>query len=393
MPDRPPFPIPEDLTPETFCLCIQIPNDPIWKTVISGLLFQPAEWFNWQRDEDRSGKILAQYWRNIYNDIDWSTMSCCCPEILYRVTEDGDLEVSTDGGLTYHPAGNSDPRATAPQLPPLTGDDGNEKRCTAANNVLGQFKDGIATFEGYFDTVSTITEFVFAAAGAICALILVGVAAIPVVVGIVLGLMRGIWNAGKTAYVAAFDDSIYGQLLCILYNNCPSDGIYTDSSFDAIRSDINSTFDTIARDAFTALLNGVSTQGLNTMARTQNFAPGTCDDCDGTAEVWVLNDNSGNYHQLMPVDGIYTLHSEWFTSGHYYANIAFTETPEPGCAVGNKCTFITQSGIDISAYNLQFRQGDCTSDPLANCYALKQLRSETPFDVTFSLVYSDPCFA
>ena len=393
MPDRPSFPIPDDLTPETFCLCLEIPNDPIWKTVIAGLLFQPAEWFNWQRDDDRSGKVLAQYWRTIYNGIDWSTMSCCCSEPLIQITVDGVILVSTDGGATYHPAGPEDPRNTAPQLPPLTGEPSDALRCEAANNVLGQFKTGIATFSGYFDTTSTVIEFVTACAGLVISFILLGPAAVPVIVGILLGLMSLIWNAGKTAYDAAFDDTIYGQLLCILYDNTPSDGIYTDANITAIRASISSSFDTIARDAFTALLNGVSTPGMNTMARTPSGSDASCDECGITAEVWVVNSESaGLYHQITPVDGVYTVASEWFTSGHYYANIAFTEFPD-GCAVGNKITIITETGIDTSAYVLQLRQGDCTSDPLANCYALRQLRSDTPFEVTFSLVYSDPCFA
>ena len=391
MPDRPSFPIPENLTPETFCLCLKIPNDPTWKAVFAGLLFQPAEWFNWQRDEDRSGKILAQYWRNLYNEIDWGTMSCCCVEPLIRVTSDGGIEVSTDGGVTWHTDPSRDPRVTAPQIPPLTGDPGNALRCEAANNVLGQFKSGISTFSGYFDTTATLMEFVIACATIIVGFFLGAIAAIPVIVGIVLGLLSAIWGAGKTAYDAAFDDTIYGQLLCLLYDNTPADGIYTDADIAAIRSGISTGFDTIARDAFTALLNGVSTPGLNTMARTPSGSDASCDDCDVTAEVWATGD-TGVYTQLLPDEfGVYTANGANLSEGKYYLNVAFTEDPT-GCDVGNTITIISYTG-DEPAYDVRLRQGDCVNDPLALCYAIRQRRGNAPFVMTFTLDSGTPCFA
>jgi hypothetical protein len=391
MPDRPSFPVPDNLTPETYCLCIPIPNDPTWKAVISGLLFQPAEWFNWQRDEARSGKVLAQYWRNIYNNLDWTNMSCCCPEPLIQITVDGVILVSDDGGVTYHPATTEDPRNTAPQLPPLTGDPGDALRCEAANNVLGQFKTGIATFSGYFDTTSTVIEFVTACAGLIISFILLGPAAVPVIVGILLGLMSAIWNAGKTAYDAAFDDTVYGILLCLLYDNTPSDGIYTDANITAIRAGISTSFDIIARDAFTALLNGVSTPGMNTMARTPSGSDASCDECGATAEVWIRN--AAGVNELLEPDesGLYTYASTWFASGKYYAEVSFTEDPT-GCAIGNKINILSYDGDD-DGYDLKLRQGDCTVDALANCYAIRQKRSSAPFTITFTLEYPDPCFA
>jgi len=391
MPDRPSFPVPDDLTPETFCLCLQIPNDPIWKAVISGLLFQPAEWFNWQRDEARSGKTLAQYWRNIYNDIDWSTMSCCCSDPLIQITSDGVILVSTDGGVTYHPAGTEDPRKAAPQLPPPTGDDGDAKRCAAANNVLSQFKAGVSAFSGYFTTTATYFEFATAVAAIIVSFFLGAIAAIPVIVGIILGLMKFIWDEGKDAFDASFNDTVYGQLLCILYDNTPADGIYTDADITAIRARISTDFDVIARDAFTALLNGVSTPGLNTMARTPGGSDASCDECDATAEVWVTT-NTGAYMLLEPDgDGLYTATGDLLSSGKYYLNVAFAEDPT-GCAVGNSITIVSYDG-DENSYDLKLRQGDCVNDALALCYALRQKRSSAPFTLTFTLDGLDPCFA
>jgi hypothetical protein len=206
-------------------------------------------------------------------------MSNCCPEPLTRVTEDGTLEVSYDDGATWQNATTEDPRNTAPQLPPLTGENGDAKKCTAANNVLGQFKDGISTFEGYYDTSATVVEFVTAVAGAICAFIFAPLA-VPIVVAAIIALMSAVWNVGKTAYVAAFNDTVFGDLLCILFCHCQDDGTFTDEDFAAIRSDISAHFDSIASGAFLALLNGVTVTGLNTMARIPTGSSASCDSCD-----------------------------------------------------------------------------------------------------------------
>src|SRR5882672_10082999 len=101
MVDRANFPIPSELTPDTFCLCLQIPNNDDWKQVFNGLLAQPTYWFNWQRDSAHSGKELAAYWTELYLQIDWTTMSCCCKTPQQRFTASGALEVSFDGGATW----------------------------------------------------------------------------------------------------------------------------------------------------------------------------------------------------------------------------------------------------------------------------------------------------
>jgi len=273
-----PLPVPTPAWNDEPLMCLKVNDE--WVSHIIGVLIALDQSDAWIGDEDA---VFAA--RQQVNEIilafmeDCDPMSNCCPEPLQRVTEDGVLQVSYDGGETWSDATTEDPRTNAPQLPPIAGDDGDEKRCQAANNVLGQFKDGIATFEGYFDTTATVVEFVTAVATAICTFIFAPLA-VPLVVSAIIALMAAVWNAGKTAYTGAFDDTVYGKLLCILYCHVSPDGTFTSEALDAIRSRISADFDPIARDAFLALLNGVQVAGLNNMARIPTGSSASCDSCD-----------------------------------------------------------------------------------------------------------------
>lgn len=87
MPNRPNFPIPENIHPEMQCIQLCIPNEPTYKSVFAGLIYELTYWYNWQRTDDDSGAQCAAVWKEIYNSIDWSTMSCCdCPENIYNST-------------------------------------------------------------------------------------------------------------------------------------------------------------------------------------------------------------------------------------------------------------------------------------------------------------------
>jgi len=271
------LPVPEPLWNAAPLLCLQVNDE--WVSHILGVLIaldQPDAWIG-NEDEIYAARQQVNEIMLAFMEV-CDDMSGCCPDPLIRVNADGTIEKSDDGGVTWIPVGNTDPRTTIPQFPPLGGDDGDEKKCSSANNVLGQFKDGIAKFEGYFDTTATVVEFVAACAGAIAALIFAPFT-VPFIVAAIIALMSAVYNVGKAAYVASFNDGVYGELLCILYCNCQDDGTYSDENFSAIRDAIASNFSSIASDAFTVLLNGVTLTGLNNMAKTPTGSDTSCDSC------------------------------------------------------------------------------------------------------------------
>jgi hypothetical protein len=287
MPYRPPFPIPEDIDAETFCLCLKVPNDPIWKAALAGLLDEMNQWYNWQRDDFQSGKRAAHRWRVLYNQIDWSTMSCCCPQIVnISFDENGTMIVTySDGSTATGSETGDDPRSTSPELPPLpTTGSGFDNRCRSATNAVTGVHDAVELFGGELGTVGSI----IALAGAI-ALAIVGVFAIPpsatVLIPIVIGLAQAIFSIASGTYLALFTDDTYNDLQCIFYCHCETDGSFTQSGYLAILSDISSSgFDSNVDLTFLSVLRGWSLAGLQAAARGGSLETGDCSDCVGCLE-------------------------------------------------------------------------------------------------------------
>src|SRR5215510_1940925 len=124
MPYRQNFPIPSVIDPPKQCLCIEIPGSSEWKAVIAGTLRELAYWYNWERTGDTSGAQCAAVWKEVYDSIDWSNMSCCCGgefSVIFQWTVDGVLQQSTDNGVTWEDVPEQDPRNSSPVYPPVPG--------------------------------------------------------------------------------------------------------------------------------------------------------------------------------------------------------------------------------------------------------------------------------
>lgn len=281
MPDRPSFPVPEEPTPDTYCLCIPMPNDPTWKTVIAGLLWQPAEWFNWQRDDAKTGKILAQYWREKYASIDWSTMSCCCNDIpLSRFTSGGVYQTSNDGGATWVNSPNADPRNQSPQLPPLpTLGSAHDDKCRAATNATTAMQTAVNAFGSELGSVGSIIALAGAIALALCT-VFVNPPASTVIIPIVIALAQAIYSIASGTYLALFTSAVYNNFQCILYCNIGEDGTFSQSNFTDILTAIDAFgFDPNVALTFTSVLQGWGLNGLNDAARGGSLDAGDCTDC------------------------------------------------------------------------------------------------------------------
>jgi len=285
MPDRPSFPIPDDLTPDTYCLQIVMPNDPIWKAVIAGLLFQPAEWFNWQRDENRSGKILAQYWREIYANIDWSDMSCCCPDsppvqykyigtVLYR---------STDGGETFVPAPEYDYRNTSVQWPKPSEIGVPSTKCQAADSVVYTFRNQIN---------QQITEDMGAAAilGVIAAALLIFLTAgtSASISAQVVAVVAAALGAGVTAWQAAFTTTVWDNFRCLIYQNMVDDESIDQEGLDNLYNQLDSTFSGIVVPTLKGYIAASGLVGINNMMASNSGDPDAscCTEC--SMDIWAI---------------------------------------------------------------------------------------------------------
>jgi hypothetical protein len=318
MPNQPNFPIPDELTPETFCLCLQIPNDPTWKRVFVGLLAQPTYWFNWQRDEAHSGRQLAQYWTRLFTDIDWSTMSCCCdqPPVQFRWTEDGDLERSVDGGVTWTPAPEYDPRLNSPRFPEPPGAESDDKKCIAATGMTALIKeqvgdnltDDMARFT-LGELISTWVQTMIQSSNPFQALITI---AANQIFALVIAVLR-----------PALTEAVYDMLTCIFYCNMADDISFNASQLDNVTTAVGDQIGGVATLFFQQLINLLGVVGLTNLARAGGASSGDCSDCDCTPCIDECMTEWTWYNVTVEFDGCntYTLTSTGagnmaFTSGN-----------------------------------------------------------------------------
>jgi len=288
MPDRPNFPIPEDLTPDTFCLCLQIPNDPTWKRVFAGLLAQPAYWFNWQRDTARSGKILGQYWTQLFDQIDWSDMSCCCNDnAIYTYDAEGNLEVSTDGGVTYTPAPQDDIRIN-PQVvfPEPPSEEGVDELCLAADGMVNLIKEQIG--EQLTDDMSryTLGKLLSDWTNTVIGTSNPFQALVTIVTNQIFALLI-------SAVRAALTEDVYFTLRCIFSANILPDISFDVAAWENVRTDTTGQISGIAGIFLEHLEYLLGSGGLTNLARSMAGVDDSacCPDC--SADMWHIVNYSG----------------------------------------------------------------------------------------------------
>jgi len=274
MPYRQNFPIPSEIDPPTFCLCLEIPNNPEWKAVVAGLLGELRYWFNWERTGDDSGAQCAAVWKRLYDEIDWSTMSCCCGEftIIFQWTEDGVLQQSSDGGVTWIDAPEQDPRNSSPTYPPVSGESSDDKKCIAATGMTMLIKEGIGdqlTDEmGRYTLLQLIQDWV----GTILQTSNPFQALVNIVVNQIFALLI-------SAVRAALTEGVYDQLTCIFFCNMEDDLSFTEGEWEAVRSAVLSEITGIAGVFLEHLVFLLGKIGLTNLARSQAATEGDCSEC------------------------------------------------------------------------------------------------------------------
>jgi hypothetical protein len=308
LPYRQNFPIPAVIDPPKTCLQIEIPDHPDWKAVISGLLFELTYWFNWERTGDTSGAQCAAVWKQVYNSIDWSKMSCCCdePAIIKRINPTtGVVEQSSDGGITWDPVPNGIPSYIVQPVPPVTSGVAANK-CDAAANLAGQVNAWIDQVSTDFTTAVNLLEFGIAVLEAILAavLIILSAGALTPLEALVLptigAALGAAWAAGKAAFDAYWTTDIKHEILCDAYCTIGDDGSFTDAQFSAFWNKINAGLPAgPPKMLFLGFLSSVGTAGVNAMAASGLSSDSDCSDCPscepGCANEWSVYPQTGDH--------------------------------------------------------------------------------------------------
>jgi len=277
-----PTPIPTAAWNDEPLYCLEV-NDQ-WISHILGVMValdQPDTWIGTPEEIDAArqqvNEIMAAFMAACEDDMN------CCEEPLTRIAADGSIEISTDGGETWTPATTDDPRNKVPQLAPLTGDDGDDKRCRAANNIVRQLKDLQASWSDDLDAGLTLLQLGLAFAGGIAALFLTAGTAAVYVVPALLEMAAALVGTGSEAYDDLFTTEVWDFALCQFYCHCEPDGTFTQASFNDMLANFDTEFTGNLALAFSSAMTGWQLVGLNRAARlvsTDNLDCSACTDCD-----------------------------------------------------------------------------------------------------------------
>jgi len=293
-------------------------------------------------DEEKT--IAVGVMRQLMEVLAMSGCGCNDPigiAIIHRINpETGQLEASSDGGETWFPDPQS-PYAQATQAPPLGGDDGDEKRCIAANNVISQMmilQESYSDMIGTIDDLSTLIANVVVQAAAVLFLPILGNALVAFLQPIMYKMFQQLqWMLGVTSeqYDDLFTEENWDTLKCILYCNCGSDGRFTDANIHAIINQTRAQLGSGVQDAganMAAMIDFWSTVGTNNAATIAGNEEEDCDDCDCVSHCGDADSfSAGTVNSVTEnEDGTTTFNVSSVDSGDGTQYVAWGNRTEPG---------------------------------------------------------------
>lgn len=202
-------------------------------------------------------------------------MSCCGDEApdQFRWTEDGVLERSTDGGATWTPAPEFDPRHNSTQFPPVPGDPSPDKKCIAAtgmsNLIQLQVGDNLTDDMSRFTLGELISDWVSTLIGTSNPFKALIVIATNQIFALIIAVLR-----------PALTETVYHLLTCIFYCRMADDLSFDDARVSLVTSDIGNQIGGIATLFLQQLVNLLGPVGMTNLARSGAATEGDCEDCE-----------------------------------------------------------------------------------------------------------------
>lgn len=207
-------------------------------------------------------------------------MGCCCDDAsgdIFRFDEDGDYQVSHDGGATWEDVTSGDPRHDAILFPPLPGDDGDDKRCRGATNATAQLKNDADALAADAGAWGNITQLI---AALLAILVFIGIIGSGgALTPLLIGLAGVLLSAGQAAFAAAMTADVYDTLNCILYCYISPDASFTDEAIKGISARLSTDLSGIAADYLSKRVIILGAKGLTNAARTADAREFDCSTC------------------------------------------------------------------------------------------------------------------
>lgn len=286
-----PPPTAEPMDEPTIQLCVNTE----WAGYLIGMIRQathPGYWAG-NLEENRNARRGVQLIMDLLsNTKGCEDMSNCCDGsdlliiVQTRITIDGRIEISIDGGNTWT-SSPTDPMYSIPVQPPPVTEGGTLTKCDAATNGKQHIQDLIAGISLNLQDAVTIFEFAVAIAGIILEIaivIITGGVTIPAalqIAAIIWGAATAAFNAGKAAFDEYWTTDETDKILCALFCTIGENGSFTQAQYDAFvlkwRQDATPSI------AFNLVLKSVQAAGLvglNNYCSYGAAADSDCSDCD-----------------------------------------------------------------------------------------------------------------
>jgi len=185
-----------------------------------------------------------------------------------RVNEEGEVETSYDGGMTWIPNPDADPRTSPAYLRPPT----DEGKCAAAAGM-------IAAMQSFVSDASTV-----AAPGGLATAILGGVILLIPGLGWMWGVSLIVAGAiaaiGGAAIGTAFTSPVWDELLCILYCGIGEDGSVNQAQLNDIQANIVSDIGGTVSATTALIFQTWGFVGLSNAGALYADPMADCDDCE-----------------------------------------------------------------------------------------------------------------
>lgn len=312
----------------------------------------PTRYFATDNAIDR--ELIAKWGGNLARKL----MSGCCPDdgTLHRFNEDGVYESSIDGGITWEPDPDADPRQKYVLAPPLPGAASAAKRCAAADNIRGTFKqyrDDLAELLSAGSTVIAIIAGILAFIAAIA-----GVSGVATGISVLLlSLAAEILTLTPTSVVAQISETVLDEFKCLVYCRLDDNGQMSEADWNSLKADLASHFTGFPETFF---WNTVNALGYIGMSNAGTMGPATAEDCDcdcGCGDGCTFDWSATLYTTKDPVSGSWTFSGADCDSSAQYRCILDSDHAELS-GIGGVC-------VDAFRYSVA-RVGGSSIDILIN---------------------------
>lgn len=217
-------------------------------------------------------------------------MAACTEVLINRINDDGDWQVSSDGGTTWTDSPDTDPRNGTSPFAPNPAEPSDDKRCASANSVVTYFKNAVEQVGAAKDRDANIADLTAVIVGVLLILGLISGGWLFAFLGAFISLIYTNYTASE--WRGLFTDDMWETLVCILYSHMDSDGFVDD--YRDIRTDMVAEMpDTDGTQYLLNLVAVMANSGLNNASQANYGGDlACCVDCN--VDYWSIVSYDGH---------------------------------------------------------------------------------------------------